>query len=77
MPTAAVTVIVNKGSGSSTDESRAAIETALARANLHAQIVAVAGPEIQGAAEKAAARGRHARSRPVATARSRPSPRSR
>ena len=57
MPTAAVTVIVNKGSGSSTDESRAAIETALGRAKLHARIVAVAGPEIQGAAEKAAAAG--------------------
>ena len=54
MPPAAVTVIVNKGSGSSTDRSRAAIETALARANLRAQIVAVAGPEIRAAAEKAA-----------------------
>jgi diacylglycerol kinase family enzyme len=57
MPPAAVTVIVNKGSGSSTDQSRAAIEAALARANLRAQIVAVAGSEIQAAAERAAGAG--------------------
>jgi diacylglycerol kinase family enzyme len=57
MTPAAVTVIVNKGSGSSTDQSRAEIEAALARANLRAQIVAVPGPEIQAAAEHAASAG--------------------
>lgn len=57
MPSAAVTVIVNKRSGSSTEQSRAAIDAALARAGLRAQIVAVPGAGIQAAAEKAAGAG--------------------
>ena len=57
MPSAAVTVIVNKGSGSSTDESRAALQKAFESSQLDARIVAVAGPGIKTIAEKAASAG--------------------
>jgi diacylglycerol kinase family enzyme len=51
------TVLINTGSGSSTDESRKKIKDALARAGLEARIVTVAGAEIRGAAERAAGAG--------------------
>jgi diacylglycerol kinase family enzyme len=51
------TVIINKRSGSSTDEARGKIEDAFARAHRDARIVAVSGSEIERAAEKAAAAG--------------------
>src|SRR5258708_30736550 len=57
MPRAAVTVLLNRPAGSSTDESRAAIEQAFNRAGVAAQIVVVPGSGLRGAAEKAAAAG--------------------
>jgi diacylglycerol kinase family enzyme len=52
-----ITVIVNRRSGTSTDESRAAIAAAFARAGLEPRTVVVNGDEIRGAAEAAAAAG--------------------
>jgi diacylglycerol kinase family enzyme len=51
------TVLMNIRSGSFTDESRKAVADAFVRAGLDARIVALTGPELQGAAEKAAAAG--------------------
>lgn len=50
-------VIVNKGSGSSTDESRAKIKNAFERTGLEARLLLVDGSRIQGTAERAAADG--------------------
>jgi diacylglycerol kinase family enzyme len=50
-------VLINTGSGSSTDESRTKIRAAFARAGLEARIVTLAGGEIRGAAEHAAEAG--------------------
>lgn len=52
------TVILNRKAGSAANEaSRRLVEASLARAGLDARIVAVTGPEIEGAAERAAAAG--------------------
>jgi diacylglycerol kinase family enzyme len=51
------TVIVCRQAGSASDESRRAIEDACGRAGLDARIVAVTGPEIQGAAKRAVRMG--------------------
>ncbi len=51
------TVLMNTTSGSFTDEAREKITAAFARTSLEAQIAALKGPEIQGAAERAAAAG--------------------
>src|SRR5258708_31598614 len=48
---------MNPTSGSLTDETREQITAAFARTGLEARIVAATGPEIQGAAEKAASAG--------------------
>jgi diacylglycerol kinase family enzyme len=52
-----ITVIVNRRSGTSTDESRAAIAAAFAVAGVTPQMVVVNGDQIRGAAETAAAAG--------------------
>jgi diacylglycerol kinase family enzyme len=51
------TVLMNTTSGSFTDEAREKITAAFARTGLEAQIIAATGPEIQGAAERAASAG--------------------
>ncbi len=52
-----VTVIVNTTAGASTDESRAKISDAFARARIDARLVAVDGAHVREAAEQAAAAG--------------------
>src|SRR5258708_12993481 len=51
------TLLMNTTSGSFTDETREQITAAFARTGLEARIVAATGPEIKGAAEKAASAG--------------------
>ena len=51
------TLLMNTTSGSFTDETREQITAAFARTGLEVRIVAATGPEIQGAAEKAASAG--------------------
>jgi diacylglycerol kinase family enzyme len=52
-----ITVIVNRRSGTSTDESRAKVAAAFARAGLQPRMIVVDGDKIRGAAEAAAAAG--------------------